>query len=129
MYLGRSSLFWSSFAAWTTCSSCEHFPFSQRPASHPTSCSTKAVSKTDVSLSVPDRVAEGLSSVGLSTSVTLLVELSVAALLLQLISIEVIRQLVTFTVVALVVDYGMEMTFFATVLAIDLQRLEVGCLC
>lgn len=81
---------------------------------------------TDISLPVPQRVALGLSSIGLSTTLTLFIELAIATLLLKVIVVEVIRELIVFAAVALVVDYGLEMTFFTTILSIDIQRLEVG---
>lgn len=89
------------------------------------SSSINAIGGTDITLPVPERVAAGLSSVALSTTATLAVELVLASLLLKFLVVEVIRELVTFTAVALVVDYILEMTFFSTVLSIDIQRLEV----
>lgn len=44
---------------------------------------------------------------------------------LKIESVQVIRQIIIFAAVVLVVDYFLEMTFFATILSIDIQRLEV----
>lgn len=38
---------------------------------------------------------------------------------------QVIRQIVTFSAVVLIVDHFLDMTFFTTILSIDIQRLEV----
>ncbi|KAL8292904.1 hypothetical protein RQP46_000598 [Phenoliferia psychrophenolica] len=87
---------------------------------------TAAISGTDINLAVPERVAAGLASVGLSTTLTLLAELVLATVLLRLISVQVIRELITFACVALVVDYFMGVYFFTTILSIDIERLELA---
>ncbi|ORY54283.1 sterol-sensing domain of SREBP cleavage-activation-domain-containing protein [Leucosporidium creatinivorum] len=87
---------------------------------------THAVSLTDIRLPIPQRLATGLSAVGLSSTVTLLAELVGAGALLLVIDVQVIRQLIVFAAVVLVVDFFLEMTFFATILSIDIQRLELA---
>jgi hypothetical protein len=88
--------------------------------------SIDAIFGTDIGLPVAERVAVGLASVGLSTTVTLACELLIVDMFLRIIDVQVIRQLITFTAVALVVDYCLEMSFFVTILSIDIQRLEVS---
>lgn len=40
--------------------------------------------------------------------------------------VQVMRQWIRFGAVVLAVDYFLELTFFSTVLSIDIQRLEVS---
>ncbi|KAK4703362.1 hypothetical protein P7C70_g2854, partial [Phenoliferia sp. Uapishka_3] len=87
---------------------------------------TASISGTSINLAVPERVAAGLAAVGLSTTLTLLVELSLATVLLRLISVQVIRELITFACVVLAVDYFMGFYFFTTILSIDIERLELA---
>lgn len=85
----------------------------------------RAISQTDLNLTVPERMAVGLKQVGVEMTVLLMVEEMIAAWLLWFVEITVMRQWIRFGAVVLAVDYFLELTFFSTVLSIDIQRLEV----
>ncbi|GAA98109.1 hypothetical protein E5Q_04792 [Mixia osmundae IAM 14324] len=87
---------------------------------------TNAVSSTSIDLPVPERVAQGLGQVGLSIFVTLFVEISLLLGVYVLVPVHVVREIVVFGSVALLNDYILQMTFFVTVLSIDLERLEMA---
>lgn len=87
---------------------------------------TNAVSNTSLNLPVRERIAEGLGQSGVSIFVNLGVELLSLCILYVGIPTRVIREMVVFGAIALVVDYAMEMTYFLTVLSIDMQRLELA---
>ncbi|BGP14008.1 hypothetical protein JCM10213_005593 [Rhodosporidiobolus nylandii] len=84
------------------------------------------VAGTDVNLPVPQRMSAGLKSVGVEMTILLLVEEFMAGALLLFVEIDVMRQWIRFGAVVLVVDYFLELTFFSTVLSIDIQRLELA---
>ncbi|GAA5931562.1 uncharacterized protein JCM15063_001502 [Sporobolomyces koalae] len=86
----------------------------------------RAISQTDLNLPVPERMALGLRQVGVEMTVLLLVEELIAAWLLWFVEITVMRQWIRFGAVVLAVDYFLELTFFSTVLSIDIQRLELA---
>ncbi|KAI6117543.1 sterol-sensing domain of SREBP cleavage-activation-domain-containing protein [Pisolithus croceorrhizus] len=83
-----------------------------------------AVTKTSVTLSVKERVAEGLSRAGTSNTLKVV---SYNAILgaIAYISAGAIRQFCTFAVVVLVAHWFLAHTFFLAVLSIDIQRLEL----
>lgn len=87
---------------------------------------TTAVTQTSINLPVKERVAEGLGKTGFNIMVNLLAELIALALLYMGVPTRVIREMVVFGAIALVVDFSMEMTYFVTVLSIDMQRLELA---
>ncbi|GAA5878283.1 hypothetical protein JCM16303_002715 [Sporobolomyces ruberrimus] len=86
----------------------------------------RAISQTDLNLPVPERMAVGLKQVGVEMTVLLMVEELIAAWLLWFVEITVMRQWIRFGAVVLAVDYFLELTFFSTVLSIDIQRLELA---
>lgn len=85
-----------------------------------------AVTETSINLPVKERIAQGLGQSGTSIFVNLVAELVGLYLLYAGIPTRVIREMVVFGAVALVMDYIMEMTYFVTVLSIDMQRLELA---
>ncbi|GAA6048894.1 hypothetical protein JCM3770_007108 [Rhodotorula araucariae] len=86
----------------------------------------RAIASTDVNLPVPQRMAVGLRSVGVEMTILLAVEELMALGLLWWVKIDVMREWIRFGAVVLVVDYFLELTFFSTVLSIDIQRLELA---
>ncbi|BGP22941.1 proteophosphoglycan ppg4 [Rhodotorula toruloides] len=86
----------------------------------------RSIGSTDVNLPVPQRMSIGLRSVGVEMTVLLAVEELMALLLLWWVQISVMREWIRFGAVVLVVDYFLEITFFSTVLSIDIQRLELA---
>ncbi|SCV68948.1 BQ2448_1968 [Microbotryum intermedium] len=87
---------------------------------------THAVGKTNIRLSVPERIAAALAEEGPAASMVLAYELSICALMRCFINIQVMREIVLVIMVVLIVDFFLELTFFATILSIDLQRLELA---
>jgi hypothetical protein len=85
----------------------------------------RAIASTDMNLPVPQRMSIGLRSVGVEMTILLFVEEFMAAALLAFVEIGVMRQWIRFGAVVLVVDFFLELTFFSTILSIDIQRLEV----
>ncbi|GAA5835482.1 hypothetical protein JCM9279_004554 [Rhodotorula babjevae] len=86
----------------------------------------RAIASTDVNLPVPQRMSVGLRAVGVEMTVLLAVEEVMALGLLWWVEISVMREWIRFGAVVLVVDYFLELTFFSTVLSIDIQRLELA---
>ncbi|GAA5842713.1 hypothetical protein JCM11251_002330 [Rhodosporidiobolus azoricus] len=86
----------------------------------------RAISNTDMNLPVPQRMSQGLRAVGVEMTILLLVEEVMAGTLLWFVEINVMREWIRFGAVVLVVDYFLELTFFSTVLSIDIQRLELA---
>ncbi|KAG6332245.1 hypothetical protein ID866_6846 [Astraeus odoratus] len=83
-----------------------------------------AVTKTSVTLSVKERVAEGLSRAGTSNTLKVVSYNTILGAIAYL-SAGVIRQFCTFAVVVLVAHWFLAHTFFLAVLSIDIQRLEL----
>ena len=81
---------------------------------------------TSIDLSIPDRIAAGLSSIGPSILSSLTIEQSLLLLTYVFVPVRSIREIAVFCSVALIVDFIMQVSFFVTVLSIDIQRLEVG---
>lgn len=83
-----------------------------------------AVTKTSVTLSVKERVAEGLSRAGTSNTLKVVSYNAVLGVIAYF-SAGAIRQFCTFAVVVLVAHWFLAHTFFLAVLSIDIQRLEL----
>lgn len=87
---------------------------------------TNAIVNTPLSLTVPARIAQGLSKVGVSITVTVLSDILLLSIITSVIGVRAVREFCIFAICSLVMDYFMQMTFFVTVLSIDMQRLEVS---
>lgn len=98
-----------------------------------------AVVRTSIDLPVSERIAHGLASVGFSITVSLLAEISAIFCVILIVrtggsdfgggggkAVSMVAELSIFSIVALVVEYFLELTFFLTVLSIDLHRLELA---
>ncbi|KAG6898227.1 hypothetical protein C0992_002241 [Termitomyces sp. T32_za158] len=83
-----------------------------------------AVGKTSVSLSVKQRIAEGLSRAGTSNTLKV-VSYNIILGVIALFSVGAIRQFCSFAIVVLVAHWFLAHTFFLAVLSIDLQRLTL----
>ncbi|KAG5339711.1 hypothetical protein C0989_003961 [Termitomyces sp. Mn162] len=83
-----------------------------------------AVGKTSVSLSVKQRIAEGLSRAGTSNTLKVLSYNTILGII-AMFSVGVIRQFCSFAIVVLVAHWFLAHTFFLAVLSIDLQRLTL----
>ncbi|PWN47937.1 hypothetical protein IE53DRAFT_371037 [Violaceomyces palustris] len=87
---------------------------------------TKAVVDTPLSLTVSSRMAYGLSKAGGPITVTVLSDILLLIVIAWLIGVRAVREFCAFAIVSLVMDYFMQMTFFVTILSIDMQRLELA---
>ncbi|KAF8061632.1 sterol regulatory element binding protein cleavage-activating protein [Lyophyllum atratum] len=83
-----------------------------------------AVSKTSVTLSVKQRIAEGLSRAGTSNTLKV-VSYNAILGVIAVFSVGAIRQFCSFAIVVLVAHWFLAHTFFVAVLSIDLQRLTL----
>jgi hypothetical protein len=84
-----------------------------------------AVGKTPVTLSVKQRIAEGLSHAGTSNTLKV-VSYNCILGVMGGIGSGAVRQFCWFAIVVLVAHWFLAHTFFITVLSIDIQRLEVS---
>ncbi|RUS17354.1 hypothetical protein BC937DRAFT_90082 [Endogone sp. FLAS-F59071] len=84
-----------------------------------------AVVSADVDDEVNEKVARGLGSVGPTITAVLGAELIILFIGAEA-SIPAVREFCLFMVVALIVDYGLQMTFYITVLSIDVRRVELA---
>lgn len=85
---------------------------------------TRAVASTPLELEVPLRVAQGLGCEGWNISKYLLTELAVLVTGFFML-VPAVQEFCLFAIVGLFVDFFLQMTFFATVLSIDIRRLEL----
>jgi hypothetical protein len=86
---------------------------------------TNAVSTTSIDLPVNERIGRGLGKVGVSITVAVFGELCLFVFG-TLTSIPAAQEFSLFASVAVVVDFFLQITFFATVLSIDVRRLELS---
>ncbi|CAG8556671.1 1743_t:CDS:2, partial [Ambispora leptoticha] len=86
---------------------------------------TNAVTSTSMELAVKERVAIGLGKVGYAITKYLGWELLIL-LICSATSIDSVQEFCVFTLVAVIVDYILQMTFFITTLSIDIRRLELS---
>jgi WD40 repeat protein len=87
---------------------------------------TDAIVSTPLSLTVPARIGAGLNAAGVPIAVTVVSDVALMALIAAVVGVPAVREFCLFAICSLVVDFFMQMTFFVTVLSIDLQRLELA---
>ena len=83
-----------------------------------------AVGKTSVTLSVKQRIAEGLSRAGTSNTLKV-VSYNAILGIISFFTVGAVRQFCIFAIVVLVAHWFLAHTFFMAVLSIDIARLEV----
>lgn len=83
-----------------------------------------AVGKTSVTLSVKQRIAEGLSRAGTSNTLKV-VSYNAILGVISFFTVGAVRQFCIFAIVVLVAHWFLAHTFFMAVLSIDIARLEV----
>ncbi|KAJ6620266.1 sterol regulatory element binding protein cleavage-activating protein [Mycena sp. CBHHK59/15] len=83
-----------------------------------------AVGKTSVTLSVKQRIAQGLSHAGTSNTLKVVSYNSILGVI-AVFAAGAIRQFCVFAIVVLVAHWFLAHTFFMAVLSIDIQRLEL----
>lgn len=84
---------------------------------------TKSVTSTDTRLDVKIRLAQGLSKEGWSITKNLLTEITIFTLSLFTF-VPFIQEVSIFMIISLISDYFIQMAFFATILGIDVRRME-----
>ncbi|XP_059059772.1 sterol regulatory element-binding protein cleavage-activating protein [Achroia grisella] len=84
---------------------------------------TKSVTTTDSRLDVKIRLAQGLSKEGWSITKNLLTEITILTVSFFTF-VPFIQEFSIFMIVSLISDYFIQMVFFATILGIDVQRME-----
>ncbi|KAF9111514.1 hypothetical protein BGX27_004806 [Mortierella sp. AM989] len=84
-----------------------------------------AVVETSMDLPVKERVGRGLGTVGVSITLTLVAELCLLVIG-AMTTIPAVQEFCTFAIAAVVMDYVLQMTFFITVISIDIRRLELS---
>ncbi|KAF9921815.1 hypothetical protein FBU30_008114 [Linnemannia zychae] len=84
-----------------------------------------AVVETSMDLPVKERVGRGLGTVGVSITLTLLAELCLL-IIGAMTTIPAVQEFCTFAIAAVIMDYLLQMTFFITVISIDIRRLELS---
>jgi hypothetical protein len=83
-----------------------------------------AVGKTSVTLSVKQRIAEGLSRAGTSNTLKVVSYNAILGVIAAF-TLGAVRQFCIFAIVVLVAHWFLAHTFFMAVLSIDIARLEV----
>ncbi|KAL1924337.1 uncharacterized protein VTP21DRAFT_7372 [Calcarisporiella thermophila] len=86
---------------------------------------TNAIVATSVDLPVKERVGLGVKNVGVPISTTLIFEL-IVLMLGAMIGLPSVREFCFLASAALVTDFALQMTFFLTVLSVDIRRLELS---
>lgn len=84
---------------------------------------TKSVTSTDTRLDVKIRLAQGLSKEGWSITKNLLTEITILTVSFFTF-VPFIQEFSIFMIVSLISDYFVQMAFFATILGIDVRRME-----
>ncbi|KAG0379064.1 hypothetical protein BGX24_001868 [Mortierella sp. AD032] len=84
-----------------------------------------AVVETSMDLPVRERVGRGLGTVGVSITLTLFAELCLL-IIGAMTTIPAVQEFCTFAIAAVIMDYLLQMTFFITVISIDIRRLELS---
>ncbi|PWZ02355.1 hypothetical protein BCV70DRAFT_157681 [Testicularia cyperi] len=87
---------------------------------------TKAIIDTPISLPVSSRIALGLSKTGVSITLTTLADILLLLVIAIFIGVRAVREFCVFAIFSLMMDWFLQMTFFVTVLSIDMQRLELA---
>ncbi|CCH42682.1 Sterol regulatory element-binding protein cleavage-activating protein [Wickerhamomyces ciferrii] len=83
-----------------------------------------SISQTPVEQSIQLRVSQGLSDVGLTSTLVSLLDLILLILIYPFVSINTQKFLI-FASITLIIDHFLHLTFFAAVLSVDIHRLEL----
>ncbi|KOB76656.1 Uncharacterized protein OBRU01_05567 [Operophtera brumata] len=84
---------------------------------------TKSVTSTDSRLDVKIRLAQGLSKEGWSITKNLLIEITILTVSFFTF-VPFIQEFSIFMIVSLISDYIIQMAFFATILGVEVRRME-----
>lgn len=83
-----------------------------------------SISKTKKELSIQHKLSDALSESGLTSSLVVLADLLIFRLIYSYVS-KSIKQFLVFTSIALIIDHFLYLTYFTSILSIDLYRLEL----
>ncbi|KAI8842272.1 sterol-sensing domain of SREBP cleavage-activation-domain-containing protein [Chytriomyces cf. hyalinus JEL632] len=86
---------------------------------------TNAVVTTSLDLPIKERIGIGLSKVGVKMTRSLAGQL-IILMVVSVIDVPALQEFCLFACVAVVIDFMMQITFFATILSIDIRRLELS---
>lgn len=86
---------------------------------------TKSVTSTDSRLDVKIRLAQGLSKEGWSITKNLLIEITILTVSFFTF-VPCIQEFSVFMIVSLITDFVIQMAFFATILGVEVRRMEYG---
>ncbi|KDN53049.1 hypothetical protein K437DRAFT_271841 [Tilletiaria anomala UBC 951] len=87
---------------------------------------TKAMVSTPVSLPVSTRMALGLASVGVSITLTVASDVLLISVIASVTPVAAVREFCIFAICLLIMDWFLQITFFVTILSVDMQRLELA---
>lgn len=87
---------------------------------------TNAIVSTSTSLSVGARLAAGFEKAGVPIAVTVLSDVLLMSTISFVVNVRAVREFCIFAIFALIVDFFMQFYLYATVLSIDMQRLELA---
>ncbi|KAN0064861.1 hypothetical protein ACQY0O_001918 [Thecaphora frezii] len=87
---------------------------------------TSAIVNTPLSLTVPARIARGLSNAGGPIAMTTVADMALLSAIALSIGVRAVKEFCIFAILSLVMDFFLQMTFFITILSIDMQRLELA---
>ncbi|EPQ30490.1 uncharacterized protein PFL1_02016 [Pseudozyma flocculosa PF-1] len=87
---------------------------------------TSAIVNTPLSLTVPARIAHGLSKAGGPIAMTTVADMALLSFIALSIGVRAVKEFCIFAILSLVMDFFLQMTFFVTILSIDMQRLELA---
>ncbi|KAJ1982552.1 hypothetical protein H4R33_005006 [Dimargaris cristalligena] len=86
---------------------------------------TQSVVQVPFDLPVRERIGQGLARVGPTMLFRLLVEL-IALTIGVVLSVDIVKEFCVFLMLSIIVDHVFQLTFFITVLSIDIRRLEIS---
>ncbi|KAH8555304.1 hypothetical protein BGW37DRAFT_476634 [Umbelopsis sp. PMI_123] len=85
---------------------------------------TNAMLHSGCDMTIKEKVGRGLEALGFAVTATLLAELSILAIGSHT-GLLAVKEFCQFTAVALVIDYLLQLTFFVSVLSVDIRRVEL----
>ncbi|KAG2183266.1 hypothetical protein INT43_006270 [Umbelopsis isabellina] len=85
---------------------------------------TNAMLHAGCDMQIKEKVGRGLESLGFAISATLLAELAILAVGTGT-GLQTVREYCQFIGIALIIDYILQLTFFVSVLSVDIRRVEL----
>ncbi|KAI8576718.1 hypothetical protein K450DRAFT_255810 [Umbelopsis ramanniana AG] len=85
---------------------------------------TNAMLHSGCDMPIKEKVGRGLEALGFAITATLLAELSILVVGSHT-GLQAVKEFCQFTAIALVIDYILQLTFFVSVLSVDIRRVEL----